>query len=224
MDTIRPHCRLLQLLILAILLALTSSVAAQDSPPPEERRHNHDSLLVGATVHSFAADAGSIDPFFGYGLKWDTFSDFQDVEGLKGQTIWEYISLGMTVFYFQSLSNYEASFDYGEDTALEFDGKAFQVGILATLMYLPGAFHPYIGIGFAWTEVSASDDDEEAFPGREIFPMFDANIGTRLDFNDTFFLDLSLYANWGRNSNIQLNETQNILFFTTFLGVGVNVL
>ncbi|MBH25624.1 MAG: hypothetical protein CMH57_14470 [Myxococcales bacterium] len=221
MNTARPRLAApLQATLTLLIITLTTAAAAEDT---EDRRHNHDSLVAGATVHSFAGDAGSIDPFFGFGLKWDTFSDFQDVEGLKDRTIWEFISLGMTVFYFQSVTPYEASLDYG-DTTLEFDGEAFQVGILATLMYLPGALHPYIGIGFAWTEMSASDDGDDAPPGREIFPMFDANIGSRLDLSDTFFLDLSLYANWGRDSNILLDDTRNILFFSTFLGVGVNVL
>ena len=208
-------------LALAVLLVAPTEVSAEDD---EDRFYNRDSLLAGATVHSFAGDVGGIDPFYGVGFKWDTFSDFQGVEGLEDKTIWEFIGLGLTVYYFQGLTPFDAELETGTQTTLEFEASAFQVGILATLIYLPGdLFHPYLGIGFAWTEYSADEETEE-LSGSGVFPMLDVNIGSRLDLNDTFFFDLSLYANVGRDSFIGLPEDQTILFFTTFLGFGVNVI
>lgn len=188
----------------------------------DTRWYNHDSLVAGVTVHSFAGDAGPISPFLGYGLKWDTFSDFMGVSDLKDETIWEFIGLGLEVFYFQSLTDYPAELAVGANT-LEFDSSMFQVGILATLIYLPGRFHPMLGIGFTWTELSAADETELT-PGSEIFPMLDSQLGLRVDLVDALSIDLSLYGNWGRDGNIALGESRNIFFFSTFLGLSWNII
>jgi hypothetical protein len=211
------------LLLAGLLLASSAApVSAQEAAPVSERRFNHDSLVAGGTVHSFAADLGPISPFGGVGFKWDTFSDFQGIEGLQGQTIWEFIALGLTVYYFQGLSGFEVDTTDAAGAPLQLDtAGAFQVGILATMMYLPGSVHPYVGVGFAWTEIY---DRDEALAGSLVLPMLDVNLGVRLDLNPTFFIDFSNYANWGRDGALGQAATQDILFFTTFLGLGVNVL
>lgn len=199
--------------------AVAWSGAASAEPP---RHFNHDSLVVGGTVHSFAGDVGPISPFLGMGFKWDTFSDFQGIEGLKDRTIWEYIALGLTVYGFVGLTDFEVDEAQALDAGAAFDrGSAFQVGILATMMVLPGWLHPYVGIGFAWTELR---DASEALEGSQVFPMLDVNLGARLDLSGTLFVDFSNYANWGRDGAVGVGATQDILFFSTFLGLGVNVL